>query len=86
MSSFPQMLSISGFASPQRAPGQSISSDAMRAPTADWQMPLDDLDGPTSPEAVALMLELGMDGIYRMRFPQIAEQAGQSTRTRSVAR
>jgi DNA-binding CsgD family transcriptional regulator len=36
------------------------------------------LDDPASPEAVALMLELAMDGVYTMRFPQIAELAGQA--------
>ena len=39
---------------------------------------LDELEDPTSPEAVALMLELALDGVYRMQFPQIAEQAAQA--------
>jgi DNA-binding CsgD family transcriptional regulator len=42
---------------------------------------LADLDDPASPEAVALMLELAMDGVYTMRFPQIAELAEQALET-----
>jgi DNA-binding CsgD family transcriptional regulator len=42
---------------------------------------LADLDSPASPEAVALMLELAMDGVYTMRFPQIAQLAGQALET-----
>ncbi len=39
------------------------------------------LDDPASPEAVALMLELAMDGVYTMRFPQIAQLAEQALET-----
>ena len=42
---------------------------------------LADLDDPASPEAVALMLELAIDGVYTMRFPQIAELAKQALET-----
>jgi ATP/maltotriose-dependent transcriptional regulator MalT len=42
---------------------------------------LADLEDPASPEAVALMLELAMDGVYTMRFPQIATLAGQALET-----
>ncbi len=39
------------------------------------------LEDPASPEAVVLQLELAMDGVYRMQFPQIAEQAAQALAT-----
>ena len=42
---------------------------------------LEDLDDPASPEAVALTLELAIDGVYTMRFPQIARRAGQTLAT-----
>jgi len=42
---------------------------------------LADLDDPSSPEAVALLLELAVDGIYTMRFPQIAGRAAQALET-----
>ena len=42
---------------------------------------LADLDDPASAEAVALMLELAMDGVHTMRFPQIAQLAGQALET-----
>ena len=42
---------------------------------------LADLDDPASPEAVALMLELAVDGVYTMRFPQIAQLAEQALET-----
>ncbi|MGZ5418488.1 MAG: helix-turn-helix transcriptional regulator [Nocardioides sp.] len=42
---------------------------------------LADLEDPASPEAVALMLELAIDGVYTMRFPQIAELAQQALET-----
>jgi DNA-binding CsgD family transcriptional regulator/tetratricopeptide (TPR) repeat protein len=39
---------------------------------------LDGLQDAASAEAVALMLELAMDGVYRMEFPPVADQAGQA--------
>jgi DNA-binding CsgD family transcriptional regulator len=42
---------------------------------------LADLEDPASPEAVALLLELAMDGVYTMRFAQIAELAQQALDT-----
>jgi DNA-binding CsgD family transcriptional regulator/tetratricopeptide (TPR) repeat protein len=39
---------------------------------------LDELEDAASAEAVALMLELAMDGVYRMDFPPIVEQAGRA--------
>ena len=42
---------------------------------------LAELGDPASPEAVALMLELAVDGVYTMRFPQIAELAEQALET-----
>ncbi len=42
---------------------------------------LENLDDPASPEAVALTLELAIDGVYTMRFPQIARRAGQALAT-----
>ena len=41
---------------------------------------LAELGDPASPEAVALMLELAVDGVYGLRFPQIAELAGKALR------
>ena len=42
---------------------------------------LADLDEPASPEAVALMLELAMDGVYTMRFAQISVLAKEALET-----
>ena len=39
------------------------------------------LDDPASPEAVALMLELAVDGVYTMRFRQIAQLAERALET-----
>jgi len=39
---------------------------------------LESLDEPESPEAAALMIELALDGVYRMEFEQIAAWAGRA--------
>jgi DNA-binding CsgD family transcriptional regulator len=39
------------------------------------QVALDGLEDPSSPEAVALMIELAVDGVYRMEFHQIGPWA-----------
>jgi DNA-binding CsgD family transcriptional regulator len=42
---------------------------------------LDSLQDTASPEAAALMMELAVDGVYRLEFSQIAAQAGQALDT-----
>jgi ATP/maltotriose-dependent transcriptional regulator MalT len=42
---------------------------------------LDGLQDTASPDAAALMMELAVDGVYRLQFSQIADQAGQALDT-----
>ena len=47
---------------------------------------LESLDDADSPEAAALMIELALDGVYRMEFEQIGAWAGRRSSSRDRSR
>ena len=61
-----------------RVPGWNICSVTTSWPTTDWPRHSKASQDRTSAEAVALMLELALDGVYRMEFSQIATRAGEA--------
>ena len=70
-SSSPRMRSACACGSPPPAPGSSTCSAATRTHTAVSFDALESLEDADSAEAAALMIELAMDGVYRMEFEQI---------------
>ena len=61
----------------RRAPASSICSAATRTRTSPGKR-AESLADPDSPEAAALMIELALDGVYRMEFEQIGTWAGRA--------